>query len=171
MALVTCHECKAQISSEAAACPQCGAKPKSGISGFGIVLLAIVGAIAYSCSSNTMVTAGKSPPPTKSAAEIQADKELNTAIAAGAVLKRAAKDPSSFKMESFLIYPGGATCYEYRAKNSFGAIVPARAVFIPGESLETSEHGGKTFVNSWNRICSQPGGAERAGGLNLLHVW
>jgi hypothetical protein len=29
MALVTCHECKAEISSEAATCPKCGATPRN----------------------------------------------------------------------------------------------------------------------------------------------
>lgn len=29
MALITCHECNAQVSSEAAACPKCGAPIKS----------------------------------------------------------------------------------------------------------------------------------------------
>ena len=29
MALITCHECKAEISSEAATCPKCGATPKT----------------------------------------------------------------------------------------------------------------------------------------------
>lgn len=28
MALISCHECGAQVSSEAKACPNCGAKPK-----------------------------------------------------------------------------------------------------------------------------------------------
>jgi hypothetical protein len=32
MALVLCHECGRQVSTEALACPQCGAPPKSSIS-------------------------------------------------------------------------------------------------------------------------------------------
>jgi hypothetical protein len=173
MSLVTCHECKQQISSEAKVCPQCGAKPKKGIGVGAIVLVGIVGWIAYQCTSasNEMQRSASNPPAVKSAAEIQADKDLNTAIAAGRVLKKSAKDPSSFKMESFVIFPGGAACYEYRAKNSFGAVVPAQAVFTPPATMLTSEHDRNRFVKSWNSTCTKPGGAERAGGLNLLGVW
>ena len=40
MALMTCHECKAQVSSEATTCPKCGARVRSKQNG----VLAIVGA-------------------------------------------------------------------------------------------------------------------------------
>jgi len=169
MALITCHECKQQISSEAKVCPQCGAKPKKSIGIGGIVLVAIVGVLAYSCAGGGGGSASSKKP--KSAAEIQADKELNTAIAAGRVLKKQAKDPSSFKMESFVLFPGGGACYEYRAKNSFGAIVPAKAVFVPPETLQTSESDGNRFVKTWNATCTRAGGAEHAGGLNLLNIF
>lgn len=57
MALITCHECKGQVSSEAAACPQCGAKPKQGI-GFGtVVVLALAAGLAY-----TVATLGEHRP-------------------------------------------------------------------------------------------------------------
>jgi len=42
MALTTCKECKAQISTTAQACPQCGAKPRK-TSGCAIVILAVIG--------------------------------------------------------------------------------------------------------------------------------
>lgn len=170
MALITCHECKEQISSEADSCPKCGAKSKKsgGIGAGGVILAVVVGVIAFSCAGSG---GGGSPPKTKSAAEIQADSELNTAIAAGRVLKKYTKDPSSFKMESFLIFPGGATCYEYRGKNSFGAIVPAQAVFTPPSTILTSDRDGRAFTKSWNATCTRTGGAERAGGLNLLNVF
>lgn len=173
MALITCHECKQQISSEAKACPQCGAKPKKGIGLGTIVLVGIVGWIAYQCTaaSNEMSRRAANPPPAKSAEAVQADKELNTAIAAGRLLKQHTKDPSSFKMESFVIFPGGSACYEYRAKNSFGAIVPAKAVFVPPSTMQTSESDGNRFVKTWNATCTKSGGAERAGGLNLLGMW
>lgn len=166
MALIACHECKQQISSEAKSCPQCGAKPKGGGGGaVGIVMVVIVGFITYSCA----FSGSESAP--KSAAETQADKELNTAIAAARVLKGRSKDPSSFAVESFLIFSGGDTCYEYRAKNSFGAVVPGKAVFSPPGTMLTSETDGRKFIVAWNATCTRHGGEERAGGLNLLKVF
>jgi hypothetical protein len=167
MALITCHECEQQVSSAATACPHCGAKPKKKVGAGGVLLIVVLCVIAYNLAS------GVDPAPTAqpTAASRKADYELNAAIAAGRVLKHGAKDPSSFKMESFLIFPGGAACYEYRAKNSFGAVVPAQAVFTPPAALETSEHDHKKFVKAWNATCTRSGGSERASGLNLLGVW
>lgn len=45
MALVTCHECAHEISSEAASCPHCGAKPKiekTGMPTWATVLVGLV---------------------------------------------------------------------------------------------------------------------------------
>ena len=57
MAMTTCKECKAQISTTAGACPQCGAKPKK-TSGCTIILAIFFGfvllsAITRGCSSNS----------------------------------------------------------------------------------------------------------------------
>lgn len=173
MALIACHECKNPVSSEAPACPHCGAKPRKpakGISPLAFIAVVVAGYAVFALALNGAADSTGNRP-AKSTADAQADKELNLAIAAGSVLKKYAKDPSSFKMESFLIFPGGATCYEYRAKNSFGAIVPGKAVFEPPGTMLTSGSDGKTFVKSWNAVCTRAGGQERAGGLNLLGVW
>ena len=47
MAMTTCRECKAQISTTAATCPQCGAKPKK-TSGCAIIVAAFFGLILLS---------------------------------------------------------------------------------------------------------------------------
>jgi hypothetical protein len=170
MALITCHECSAKISDAAVACPQCGAKPKKKTSLTTWIIGAVALAFMVKCTTDIQ-KAENNAPPAKSAAERAADADLNKGIAAGKMLKAAAKDPSSFKMESFLTFSGGATCYEYRAKNSFGAIVPGKAVFDGNQTLLTSDRDGNKFVKAWNSICTKPGGSERAGGLNLLGVW
>lgn len=56
MALVKCHECGAQVSTEAAACPGCGAKPKK--SHVGKLLVALVSLVAL------LVIAGRLIPDT-----------------------------------------------------------------------------------------------------------
>lgn len=167
MSLITCHECKQQISSEAKACPQCGAKPqkKGGLGAGGVVALTVVGYMAYA------LTTGGEPVAKRTPAEAQGDKELNIAIAAARMLKGRSKDPSSFAVESFLIFPGGDTCYEYRGKNSFGAVVPGKAVFNPPGTMLSSEMDGRKFIIAWNATCTRHGGEERAGGLNLLKVF
>lgn len=49
------------------------------------------------------------------------DVELNAAVRVGKAIKSSMKNPAAFRLESFLIFPGGATCYEYRSTNSFNA--------------------------------------------------
>lgn len=169
MALIKCKECGKDISSEAKVCPSCGIAPPKRTSMITIAAVGLMGIYMVKCTYDE-ASKGPEPPPQKSAATIQADKELNVAIAYGKVIKKATKDPASFKMESFLIFPGGAACYEYRAKNSFGAIVPAKAVY-DGTTLITSETDRNKFTKSWNAVCTKAGGEERAGGLNLLGVW
>lgn len=169
MALIKCKECGKDISSEAKVCPSCGLVPAKGTSLISLLMVGLIGIYMVKCTYDE-ATKSTTPPPQKSAADIQADNELNSAIAYGNLLKKASKDPSSFKMESFLIFPGGAACYEYRAKNSFGATVPAKAVY-DGVALTTSETDRKKFTKSWNAVCTKSGGQERAGGLNLLGVW
>ena len=169
MAMIECHECRSQISSEAKVCPSCGMAPAKGTSVISLVVVGLIGIFMVKCTYDE-ATKTHQPPPQKSAATIQADNELNTAIAYGTLIKKATKDPSSFKMESFLIFPGGVACYEYRAKNSYGATVPAKAVY-DGVALTTSETDRNKFTKSWNAVCTKAGGQERAGGLNLLGVW
>lgn len=101
----------------------------------------------------------------------EGDLRINRAIAFGRSLKAGSKDPSSFKMESFLYFDGGATCYEYRAKNSYAALIPGRAVYDGGLSMLTSERDGNKFVKQWNAICTKGGGVDRIQGLNYLNVW
>lgn len=67
MALLKCHECGHEVSSEAAACPQCGAKPRKppeGIGpiqfvGIGILALIGIGAVAAIFSDDS--PASKAP--------------------------------------------------------------------------------------------------------------
>lgn len=96
------------------------------------------------------------------------DAEINAAIAAAKRIKAAMKNPASFKLEGFLIFPGGATCYDYRGANSFNAVIPGRAVFIPPSKLLTQEANGNAFVKAWNDTCTKAGGKERARGINAL---
>jgi hypothetical protein len=65
MAITTCKECKAQISTTAEACPHCGAKPKKS-SGFAFIAvvffgLVLLSAITRGCSgSDTLISTSTS---------------------------------------------------------------------------------------------------------------
>jgi len=78
------------------------------------------------------------------------------------------KNPASFKLETALVFPGGSTCYEYRATNSFNAVVPGRAVFDMKAEKLYSEQDGESFRKAWNSICTKKGGRNIAPGLEWL---
>jgi hypothetical protein len=72
------------------------------------------------------------------------------------VLKKNMKNPDSFKLEQVIRTPEGMYCFEYRATNSFNAIVPGQAYVGNGKS-GTSD-GGNGFSAQWNRYCGgKPG--------------
>ena len=71
MAMTTCKECKAQISTTADSCPQCGAKRKK-TSGCAIIVAGFFGLIAFSalarsCAGNSSIEA-PAPTPAKTTA-------------------------------------------------------------------------------------------------------
>lgn len=70
MAMTTCKECKAQISTTAEACPQCGAKPTK-TSGCAMIVAAFFGlfvlsAIVRGCSGDTSPTTSATQAPASS---------------------------------------------------------------------------------------------------------
>lgn len=71
MAMTTCKECKAQISTTAEACPQCGAKPKK-TSGCAIIValflgLVLLSAISRGCSGSSSTSTSESNTPINAA--------------------------------------------------------------------------------------------------------
>jgi hypothetical protein len=72
------------------------------------------------------------------------------------VLKKNMKNPDSFKLEQVILTAEGMYCFEYRATNSFNAVVPGRAYVGNGKS-GTSD-SGNGFAAQWNRYCGgKPG--------------
>lgn len=95
----------------------------------------------------------------KAKAEADADKALREryfqeAAVYGTALKKSMKNPDSFKLEVARRTGEGFYCFEYRATNSFNAIIPGQAVFGPGKSAASSE--GSKFTALWNRYCTKP---------------
>ncbi len=125
MALVTCRECKAQISDTATTCPQCGAKAKKPTSRFtlfvgGLLAIGIAGAI-FGGNDKPAKTA-----PPKTAEQIKQDQEKEAAFQADVsklrALKGALKNPASFELVQAGRMADKTLCVVYRGTNSFNAV-------------------------------------------------
>jgi hypothetical protein len=68
-------------------------------------------------------------------------------------LKKSMKNPDSFKLEVARRTGDGVFCFEYRAANSFNAIIPGKALFGAGKAA-TSDQAG--FAPLWNKHCTKP---------------
>lgn len=77
------------------------------------------------------------------AAEAKKEREFQRVVAVLRALKAGAKNPATFDVKAAGMVPSGAVCVEYRAANSFNAIVLERAaVGINGKS------------GDWNALCA-----------------
>jgi len=77
-------------------------------------------------------------------------------------LKQTMKDPESFKLRAAVLMDDGTVCYNYRAKNSFGAELPGSAVIVRRKNdiqllVEQSSQG---FATAWNKRCANKNGED-----------
>lgn len=142
MAMVNCKECNAQISDQASACPQCGAKPKKtvGIAGYivaGILLVFV------------MKAAWREDPPkeTRSPQEVALAKarekayqdRLGSTMTVLTTIKLSLRDPASVQwLAATSNETGGVVCVSYRAKNGFGGMNVEYAAY-GGGAISTDE--------------------------------
>jgi len=106
----------------------------------------------------------------KAKANAKRDAQLQMAGAGALTLKSAMKDPEAFELKSLIVKPNGTACYEYRAKNGFGATFPGSAVLSIKGKLLTQEHDGNSFVAVWNKECTPAGGDEIADLVKRLGI-
>ena len=176
MALITCHECGKSVSTEAKKCPACGAtvkqpkKPTSKMLWAFLAVLVVGAVIATSGKQAEVDAAAKAEaariaamtPEQVAQAKAQKDKEnqILTLAAAGAkTLKQSSKDPQTFEFVSITTHPNSSVCYEYRAKNSFNAMLAGDAVLSDGKLL-VHESAGNAFVKAWNKNCTPADGKD-----------
>lgn len=177
MALITCHECGKQVSTEAKNCPSCGAKiklPKKPTSKWVWALLTVVGItmiIGVGSQDAEREAARKAEaamtPEQAAQAKARKDKETKTmalAMTGANALKKSAKDPQTFEFTSIVTHPNSTVCYEYRAKNSFNAILQGEAVVTEDGRIYVRESSGNEFVRAWNKNCT------RADGTNVTRL-
>jgi hypothetical protein len=139
--MIQCKECHKEISSVARACPHCGKKLRMGaIAKVFLVLLCVVGGfIIIGIIGNAIQDASKTPQ--QAAADAAEGARFQVMIGGAMVLRKAMRDPDSFKVTQVLDMPDGAVCYSYQAKNGFGGMDQGEAVFFNGKFLESSMGG------------------------------
>lgn len=171
MALVTCHECKKEVSTEAKTCPSCGAKVKKPPGRIARKILYVLGGlflfIVFANVSNRQrseekAAAESAKTPEQRAAEQKTLTQNSLAAVGAAKLKKAMKDPRSFTLTSAVVMDDGTACYKYRAINSFGASLPSEAVMLPSGKMFAADHDGNAYINAFNKGCAKKIGREIA---------
>jgi DNA-directed RNA polymerase subunit RPC12/RpoP len=178
MALVKCVECTAQVSTQAKRCPQCGAKVKKPAGPVAKTIAAlfailIVSSIILSQQQQAERDEAKrakeaSITPQQREAEEKHKARVALAAAGAQKLKHAMKDPLAFQLTSLVVKDDGVACYDYRAKNSFGAVLPSSAVLTKEGNIYTQEQNEDIFAYTWNASCTKPGGEDITERVNAL---
>jgi len=148
MSLLKCHECGQSVSSEAKACPSCGAKVRKPTSIAAIILSGLILFGIVQCSMNN---ATKSPPPPKTAAELSQEKagedRFQTTAALVALLKKSTRNPDSFQLDAVGANDDASiVCVNYRGQNGFGGISVETVVFNNGKASKSEK--------DWNIFCA-----------------
>jgi len=116
-----------------------------------------------------MCSTNHNSPPAKSADQIKTETEktnkLTKAIAAAITIKRAMRNPESFKIESAILMDNGSVCYQFISQNGFGGMNRMKAVHYGADNIKTSEMEG--FSGKWNKECAKKQGEDIKDYLEL----
>ena len=117
MALLICHDCKNEVSTEAKACPKCGAKVRKSMSRSTKLLLGFVGVAVFlgiavtnqneRSAATEKAAALAARTPEQIAAAKAKDTHLQIAGIGLVQLKNAMKDPASFELERLYVTKTG----------------------------------------------------------------
>jgi hypothetical protein len=156
MSLITCRECGAKVSSEAKACPSCGAKPKKPAGLAGIVLVLIIGALLFqhfqrdSPATTTQPSAAAAKTPAQlateqAAADAEKKRYATTASALEFIMKHA-RNPASVVVElAGASDDASVVCIQYRAQNGFGGMARETVSLVNGKIGSDPKQ--------WNKNC------------------
>jgi hypothetical protein len=162
MALITCHECKKEVSTEAKACPSCGAKvrkppaPKLNISGkqvmfvfAGLVLIAYFSHMVTRQRESEQAAVEAAKGPAQRAAEskqkAENDKRVLAALATADRIKKSAREPSTINFISLRVSADAkVVCTQYTGRNGFGGVSEEFIIFVAGRRVDTDE---------WKKYC------------------
>lgn len=146
MAMIKCTECGHDISSEAKACPHCGAKPPYrpgvGIVIFGLAVFAFVYAAISGKPTPTAL-----PTPEQQALNELSEKRTAAVSITARMIKDSLREPESVQWITALANESGQiVCLEYRARNGFGGMNVERMTITP--------QGAGQEASRWNDHCA-----------------
>lgn len=148
MALIKCHECRNDVSTEAKSCPKCGAKVRRPTSPLTYIFLVLFGLSLFYIFGATRPDVPPAPPTPEQLAE-SAKKETRfqkTRIVAQAI-KSSLRDPASLQWDSIGVTDDASVmCFVYRAKNGFNAMTQEFVVHANGKTSQTPA--------AWNKYCA-----------------
>lgn len=149
MAIKSCHECGHSVSTEAKACPQCGAAPKKSGSRMKIAVIGIaVVAVGLMASRPDDSTTSPAAEPTYPRAEIS--------TVARSMIRAAAKDADSLKFRNEFTARAGIYCGEVNGKNSFGGYAGFKRFIANGKTVLFDDESTRDFAKAWGEFCAAP---------------
>jgi hypothetical protein len=149
MSLIKCHECGKEISTEATACPSCGANVKK--PGGCLLATIIIMAGALLISAVTTHESPSPPPPQKTKEQVEADEKREIAFQKVVIairgVKEATRNPDSIVWEAISANSDATVvCIKYRGQNGFGGMSREFVVFAKGKASQSP--------NAWNKYCA-----------------
>lgn len=145
MALIKCHECGMEVSTEAKTCPKCGAKPTKNMSA-GMVMLIAFGIVIGAYSLFGSSTPKPAATPEQNAQKEAEDKRYALATITSKTIRDAMRDPDSLKFDHLLVNEDGTVvCAGYRARNGFGG--------MNHEVMILTKNGPSKKPTDWANYC------------------
>lgn len=146
MALIECKECGGPISSEAKACPKCGAAPPKRVGILGWIFVLFVAYIAYK-----LMVPSDPPASPPSAAQIQRkvrdEAVFQKTVIMAATIKRGLREPASVQWEAIRANDDASVmCFLYRARNGFGGMAVEHVTIANGQPSQGNA--------AWNKHCA-----------------
>lgn len=169
MAIGKCRECGKEASSEAKACPHCGASSPvstgNSLLKFAIVFVGVVVVVNLALESEKPAASTNRPSAAAPETDEQRDARLQReadlraekarkeyafqkTVAAANALKRSLRDPASLVWESIRTNEEATViCLEYRARNGFGGMNKEFVVIADGNTSQKAA--------AWNKHCTR----------------
>lgn len=152
MSMITCRECKAEISEKAKTCPSCGAPNKARAGMISYLMLVIVAGIVISAMMHE-------PTPEEAAANAASAERSAVVFNGKEAVKARLNDPASARFGDvvYVKKQGGVAvaCGTVNAKNGFGGYGGMKQFVSFGSPKLTSIEGtDDAFVELWNRHCA-----------------
>lgn len=98
--------------------------------------------------------------PEQKATKLKKETEFQRVVLGAILLKTRMKNPDSFKLETATMMKSGFICYEYRATNSFNAVVPG--TFVVASKVASQE------AKDWNKYCAGQSGTDYTSARQAL---